>query len=204
MNFIFDFDGTIADSFSAVLDIASDIGADMGLQIDKSKVDDYRKMSSLQVIRHFRIPLWKLPRLLKEGMREFKNRVPDIQTFTGLPQALAALQKRGDSLYMLTSNNAKNVDAFLKQTHMAGHFTHIYTGSSLFGKAAHLKRIVREQGLVRSETLYVGDETRDIQAAKRAGLRVASVTWGFNHETVLLKYHPTYLIHKPSDLLDIK
>jgi len=28
--------------------------------------------------------------------------------------------------------------------------------------------------------LFVGDKTRDIEAAKKAGIRMAAVTWGYN------------------------
>jgi len=202
-NFIFDFDGTIADSLHVVIDVANDIGGRIGLHVDPDQVDDYRKMSSLQVVRHFKLPVWRLPKLMKQGMREFEQRIPSIDTFPGLPEALAALQQRGDKLFMLTSNSDENVREFLRLRKLDGYFTGIYTDSSLFGKASHLKRIVREQGLVKHDTVYVGDETRDIQAARRATLKVVSVAWGFNHESILKKYRPTYLIHKPAELLKL-
>lgn len=204
MNFIFDFDGTVANDFHVVLEIANELGAGMGLHVDPKQIDQYRKMSSLQVIRHFKVPIWRLPKLLKQGMKEFEQHIPDIDTFQGLPAALAALKKRGDTLYMLTSNSKENVDKFLHLRGLSEYFDYVYTGSSLFGKGAHLKRIVREHQLSRSETVYVGDETRDIQAAKRAALRIVSVAWGFNHEEILKKYHPTFLIHKPSELLEVQ
>jgi len=203
MNFIFDFDGTIADSFHVVLEVANSIGAGMGLHIDPAEADTFRKMSSLQVIRHFKIPLWRLPRMLKQGTRQFDAHIPDIQTFKGLPEALAALHERGDKLFMLTSNTDENVRKFLKLRQLDGYFTEIYTGANLFGKTAPLRRIVRDQKLLKRDTVYVGDETRDIQAAKRARLKVVSVAWGFNHESILKKYHPTYLIHEPKELLEL-
>jgi phosphoglycolate phosphatase len=203
MNYIFDFDGTVADSLDAVIDIANEIGAGMGLHVDKDEVDTYRKMSSIQVVRHFRIPLWRLPRLLTKGMRLFKDRIPSIKTFPGLPATLADMQQRGDRLYMLTSNNDKNVREFLEARGIARYFDRVYTGSSLFGKAGHLKRIMRELKLKPDNTVYIGDETRDIQAAKKAGLRIVSVTWGFNHVSILEQYDPDYLIDKPAELLNV-
>jgi hypothetical protein len=40
-------------------------------------------------------------------------------------------------------------------------------------------------------SLYVGDEVRDIQAAHKAGVAVAAVTWGFNSRDLLARHART-------------
>jgi phosphoglycolate phosphatase-like HAD superfamily hydrolase len=45
--------------------------------------------------------------------------------------------------------------------------------------------------------VYVGDEVRDIVAARKAGVDVAAVSWGYNTREVLAKHEPDYLIERP-------
>ncbi|MFZ1324135.1 MAG: HAD hydrolase-like protein, partial [Candidatus Saccharimonadales bacterium] len=59
-------------------------------------------------------------------------------------------------------------------------------------------------GLKRKDTVYIGDETRDIQAARMAFIRAVSVTWGFNTRRILEKQRPAYLIDTPEELLSIR
>ena len=62
---------------------------------------------------------------------------------------------------------------------------------------------MKDYGLKRRETVYVGDETRDVQAARFALIKVVSVTWGFNTKEILRKQRPYYLIDEPKQLLNL-
>ncbi len=53
------------------------------------------------------------------------------------------------------------------------------------------------------EVIYVGDETRDIEAAKKINSKVIAVSWGFNTKEALARHNPDFLIHQPSELLDV-
>jgi phosphoglycolate phosphatase len=48
--------------------------------------------------------------------------------------------------------------------------------------------------------MYIGDEVRDIDAAKKAEVAAVSVTWGYNTEEVLTKNNPKIIIKTPSEL----
>ena len=50
---------------------------------------------------------------------------------------------------------------------------------------------------------YIGDETRDIDAAKQCGISAVAVTWGFNSEAIIAKHNPHYLVRHPKDILTI-
>jgi phosphoglycolate phosphatase len=73
----------------------------------------------------------------------------------------------------------------------------------LFGKARAIRRILKADAMKASELLYVGDETRDIEASRRAGVDVAAVTWGFHAEEVLSGYSPTYLIREAEEIVEL-
>jgi len=53
------------------------------------------------------------------------------------------------------------------------------------------------------EVIYVGDETRDIEASQKINIKVIVVSWGFNSRTVLAEHNPDFLIHQPQELIEV-
>jgi phosphoglycolate phosphatase len=51
--------------------------------------------------------------------------------------------------------------------------------------------------------LSIGDEVRDIAAARKAGIAIAAVTWGYNSRAALERAHPDYLVTRPAELLQL-
>ncbi len=49
----------------------------------------------------------------------------------------------------------------------------------------------------------MGDETRDIEAAKKSKIKIVAVTWGFNSSNVLAQHQPDFLIDIPQQLTEI-
>jgi phosphoglycolate phosphatase len=85
---------------------------------------------------------------------------------------------------------------------MTKEFVDLYGGVGLLGKGRVLRRVLKRNSLDPEHTWYVGDEVRDITSAREAGLRIMSVTWGFNNAEILQKHRPTRLIETPDELLD--
>ena len=79
-------------------------------------------------------------------------------------------------------------------------FDFIHTTSKIWSKNRSLKTLIHDNQLKLSEVIYIGDETRDIVAAQKAGIRCVAVTWGFNSRKALEAHRPDYLIHSPQEL----
>ena len=73
----------------------------------------------------------------------------------------------------------------------------------LFGKGKALKRILRAERLTRADVLYIGDELRDVEAAKKAGVKVAAVAWGFHTAELLRSGSPDYVVRDVSELMGV-
>jgi phosphoglycolate phosphatase len=58
-------------------------------------------------------------------------------------------------------------------------------GVGLLGKASRLRGVMRREGVDASEVVFVGDEERDIAAARGAGVRAIAVTWGYAEASAL-------------------
>jgi phosphoglycolate phosphatase len=123
-----------------------------------------------------------------------------VNPIEGIPEVLARLHGRGHRIGILTSNSESNVAAFLSR-HDLPYFHFVRTSSKLFGKASQMKKIIKEEKVPPADALYVGDETRDVEAAKESGLRMAAVTWGYNSKAALEAMSPDHLLHKPAELL---
>jgi len=73
----------------------------------------------------------------------------------------------------------------------------------LFGKGRALRRILRAEGVASAEAVYVGDEVRDIEAARSVGVTAVAATWGFQSEGILRASNPDHIITEPRQLLDL-
>jgi phosphoglycolate phosphatase len=64
-----------------------------------------------------------------------------------------------------------------------------------------LTQVLKKQKIDKTEAIYVGDEIRDIEAAQKVGMKIISVTWGFNAKESLQKFHPDALADTPDEFL---
>ncbi|MEB3145344.1 MAG: HAD hydrolase-like protein, partial [Cylindrospermopsis raciborskii 1523720] len=65
-----------------------------------------------------------------------------------------------------------------------------------------MSSVIKQRQIKPQTVIYVGDETRDIEAAKKANLKVIAVTWGFNSPEALTRENPDFLIDHPRELLE--
>jgi len=201
---LFDFDGTIADSRKIAHGILNDMSKEFGFRhLPEEHLENARNMGTREFIRHLGISTWRVPSIARRGLELLHERMDLVNPIEGMPEVLAKLHDRGHRIGILTSNSEANVNAFLKR-HDLPYFYFVRTSSKLFGKAREMKRLTRVEGVAPGEILYVGDETRDIEAAQESGLRMAAVTWGYNSESALAALNPEHLIKSPTDLLGVK
>jgi phosphoglycolate phosphatase len=198
---IFDFDGTIADSFDFVVDFLADEAG--GKTLDKQQTQALRGRSMFAMARQLGHARWRLLRLLFRGRKRMGEAIGQIKPFAGMPEIIAKLHGEGHELFIVSSNSVPNVRAFLHEHELHTYFLEIDGGVSLFGKAPALRRVLKEQQLGKDDALYIGDETRDVQAAQSVKLRVIAVTWGFARPSNLEALRPTALAKQPADLLRI-
>lgn len=182
---IFDFDGTLADSFGWFLDNINVAAARYGFQpMDLSRVDDYRGLGSRELIASLGLPLWKLPAVTAAMRRAMTESIESIRPFDGVPEVLAALREREVAIGVVSSNSRANIERVLG-TGSAALIDHYGCGASLFGKRPLLRRIARAAGVAHGQVLCIGDELRDAEAAASLGMDFVGVAWGFATPQVL-------------------
>lgn len=200
---IFDFDGTLADTFTYILLVFKELAEEYDINIEGVDVEAMRSLSVLQLLKYFHIPLYKLPFIVLEGQKRMKRYAPKIKPIKGIPEVLKELKKRNYRMGILTSNSVENVDEFLKRYKLDSYFDFLLSQNNLFGKDRSLRSIMKKYKIVKDEAIYVGDEIRDLDACHTIDIDVIAVGWGFNTPAILKTLKPTFLADTPEQLLTI-
>jgi phosphoglycolate phosphatase-like HAD superfamily hydrolase len=202
---VFDFDGTLADTIEEARLIVNRLAPAYGFApVSREMAESLRGGGVREAIGRLGIRPRQLPGLHVAVRRHLRARMAEVKPFPGIGQALRALTEGGLRLGILSSNSLENVEAFLRSAGLREFFSFVAGGSSLFGKSRHLRRLLAEElaGTKPGDVVYVGDETRDITAARKVGIRCAAVTWGANTAGLLASARPDYVFHSPADLAE--
>ena len=199
----FDFDGTLADTEEVNFAIYQKLSEKYNLRnVTIGELGHIKKMSARELMTYVELKKRYLPFLLKRGKKLLKQDIVNVNPCKpDMFSKVSGLKNMGIKTAIITSNSKINVEIFLKE-HDADIFDFIES-SSMFGKETKMKKVIKKEKIKLDELLYVGDEIRDINAAKNTGIDIASVAWGYNAVESLKKHRPDYLIYEPSELLDI-
>ena len=198
---IFDFDGTVADTLYHLISISNRLSKKFGYkEINLEDVENMRDWTSQQVFKHLKVPYLKIPYILKCAREEMQKDYTNIKIFSEIKETLIEIRNRDYEIGIFTSNSHTNVVNILKQNQL-NIFDFILTTPKLWNKNRGLKRIIRQRNIIKDTVIYIGDETRDIQAAKKVGVKSMAVGWGYNSIKKLKSLNPDYIAFTPHDIL---
>jgi phosphoglycolate phosphatase len=196
----FDFDGTLVDSFDLFLDVHNALAGRHGFaRIEPHQVEDLRRLDARGLVRHLKVPNWRLPLIVHQARRIMAERRATANPFPGAVEALRGLHADGVRLALLTSNARHTCEQVLGPRDWAL-FEETVCGVSLFGKAAKLARLAHRAGVPPARMLYVGDQLGDGEAARAAGMDFAAVAWGYMPLSALEACGPRVRLYEPADI----
>lgn len=193
----FDFDGTIADSFELFVEAFRKVAPVK--EPESIDIEKLRGMSVKEVIKILGVKKWQIPKLVVDGRKEMANGVADLEVFPGIHDVLKQLKKSGDQMFILSSNSPENIRKCLEKNGLADYFEDIIGDIGLTAKKKAIKTLAK---MVDQELIYVGDEVRDVEAARKAGVKCIAVSWGFNTREALEKSGPEKIISEPKQLIE--
>ena len=199
---IFDFDGTIADTLELGMGVFNRIAPEYNcLPIGPEERELFRTTKPQELLEAYGISRLKLLTLTLRMRKEMKKHVSEMNLFTGMEAALREISNAGYRTGILTSNSVVNVSKFLEINKLSGLVDFIYSGRSFLGKEKVIRKVLIHERIPAGRVVYVGDETRDIEASKAAGIPVIAVSWGLNRRDLLASLSPDQIADKPEDLL---
>lgn len=185
---IFDFDGTLADTFPCFVNAFDESADKYGFdRLDRARQHQLRGLDARQIMSHHRVPLWKLPAISRHMRALILRDIGQVALFPEVGATLQALATSGVHLAIVSSNAHANVLQVLGAQN-AALFSQIECGASLFGKLPKVRKVLAAHA--GSAALLVGDEIRDAKVAADAGIAFGAVAWGFNHLDALLLHQP--------------
>jgi phosphoglycolate phosphatase len=191
---IFDFDGTLADSLDWFRASFQETIARFDLApVSPEELEGMRGLSAREIMARLKVSMWQLPAIVSDMRKRKLAAASEISLFAGVPAMLTDLQRRGIKIAIVSSDSEASVRQVLGPT--ASLITRFDCGAAVFGKHWKFRRVARKLGAKPAETICIGDEIRDIEAADAAGMDSGAVAWGYTRPAALQAARPTHLFN---------
>lgn len=198
---IFDLDGTLVDSFPWFLRTINDVADRFGFRrVVHEDIERLRHASTREILDSLDVPVWKLPAIARHARRLKGEAAAEISLFAGAEAMLRTLAESGVQLALVTSDS--EVNARQKLGASAALFSHFDCAASVFGKPAKFHRVIRQASVVPQNVISIGDEIRDIEAARAVGIACGAVSWGYAAPAALQALAPDYMFAEMDEIAD--
>ncbi|OAF12146.1 HAD-IA family hydrolase [Bradyrhizobium neotropicale] len=199
---IFDLDGTLADSFPWFLRTINDVADRFGFRrVADEEVEGLRHASTREILARLEVPVWKLPAIARHARRLKAEAAAEIPLFAGVEAMLQRLGDKGVQLALVSSDSEANARAKLGDA--AALFAHFDCAASVFGKPAKFRRVIRRAGVAPAKVIAIGDEVRDIEAARAVGIACGAVNWGYAAPAALQALAPDHMFAQMEEIADV-
>ena len=204
---LFDFDGTLADTAADLSRALKSLRTARGLH--ELPLDDQRPHASSGARGLIGAGLGILPEhpefqaLRDDFLRHYARDIcVESKLFPGMDELLAGIEARGLRWGIVTNKSTSLTRLIVKALALEARAACVVCGDTtphLKPNPASLLHAARELALAPQECIYLGDDLRDIQAARAAGMRSVAVEWGYGEG--LAAWHADAIIAQPLDLL---
>ena len=197
---LFDFDGTIVDSFDVVYNIQKDLEKKFKLGVFTSK----RAFRDIYM-GNFYVNLRK--RTNKKDLSQYKAECEKLnikaarrlKVFGGLKKALSVLKNKF-RIVIVSSNFSPVIKKVLKKEGIA-FFDDVLGADAGESKVEKIKDCLKRFNTAKKDAVFVGDTVGDLLEARKAGVRTIAVAWGFHGKNRLIKASPDKLVSRPEQLV---
>lgn len=199
---IFDFDGTLADSFALFSEAFNELAARHDFRpVAPEEAQQLRSLHAREIMKRVGMPAWKLPIVGKEFIAMMRARRSDVRPFAGTAGMLMSLERSGVAIAVVSSNAEDNVRAVLGDA--ASRISQYACGMSIFGKRSHLREILRAARVEPGEAIYIGDQAADCDAARAEGIDFGAVAWGYGDPAHLESLSPACMFRRMEEIAEV-
>jgi phosphoglycolate phosphatase len=184
---LFDLDGTLADTAPDLAAALNRLRAEQGLE--PMPLEDVRPFASAGARGLVHVGFDAKPGdaeydALRESFLEFyrEHTCVDTRLFPGIPELLIELARRDIPWGVVTNKATRFTDRIIEALRLAP--ACVVCGDTTPHLKPHPAPLLHAAGLLAlppAQCLYLGDDLRDIQGARAAGMRAVAVDWGYHH-----------------------
>ncbi|WP_267907755.1 HAD family hydrolase [Viridibacillus soli] len=210
-NYIFDFDGTLADSKQCSVMATQAAFKECGLESPSAKIIEHYMGIPIEVSfkemaeQPFTEESFEL--LLQNFREHYKVLENDsLIAFPYIPEMLEQLQQANKQIFVVSSKKSDVLLRNLKTLQIDTYFKDIIGSDKVTHYKPHpagILKLVDLYQLEKAETIMIGDAIFDLQMAKAAKVSSCGVTWGSHGRDKLLEEQPTFIFDDVQQLLSI-
>jgi N-acetyl-D-muramate 6-phosphate phosphatase len=204
---LFDFDGTLADTAADLSRALNLVRADRGL--GEVPLEQLRGHASSGARGLLGAGMGVLPehdefKPLREAFLKHyaANICIDTRLFPGIEALLADIEARGLRWGIVTNKSTSLTRLVVKELGLEARTACVVCGDTTPHLKPHPASLLHAAGdlaIAPADCIYLGDDLRDIQAAKAAGMRSVAVAWGYGED--LGSWNADYILRQPGDLI---
>lgn len=191
--FIWDLDGTLLDSYEAILSGIAETFGQFSIPYDKEKVREFILKYSvqdllMQVAEERKLDVGVLNQVRAQSLSE-KN--AQVALMPGAREVLAWSKETGIQQFVYT-HKGDNAFAILRDLGLESYFTEILTSQSGFARKPGPEAatyLLDKYQLNSDNTYYIGDRTLDVEFAQNSGIQSINFlesSYGGNHRIQVL------------------
>ena len=198
---LFDFDGVLVDAGSLVWEAYNGLKGSHPTRrfAKKSHLLSETKRTVIKTLRHIGVPLYRLPAALLAVRRRLGKRYrPELSK--GVAPVVRRLSRQY-TLAVVSTNQCSTIRDVLRMHGMEQFFTGIFCTNYRGSKVQALKRACRRLNTDCSDALFITDTTYDVEDARKAGIPVYGVAWGFHSKDKLLKAGARRIFKTPQEIM---
>jgi phosphoglycolate phosphatase len=183
---VFDWDGTILDSPSAIAECIQASCGDLGLEVpDRGRASHVIGLGMQELMRAIAPGLApeRYGEFVEAYRSHFRLREPAMQLFPGMRELLADLSATS-LLGIATAKSRRGLERALDATGLRAHFRASRCADETHPKPhpAMLLEILNELSVSPENALMIGDTSHDLEMARAAGVDALAVTYGAHRE----------------------
>jgi phosphoglycolate phosphatase len=197
---LFDWDGTLLDSYSADSAAYLAMFREMGIPWGLDELAQNYSPNWYRVYRAAKLPRARWDAADRAWRKQYANHSPRL--IAGVRRVLARVARR-HRLGLVTSGDRDRVARQLREFRLTRLFAARVCSGDTPQKKPHpapLRLALRQIRLSPSECVYVGDSSEDLEMARRAGVRAIAVLGRFPTEKSLRAARPDLLLSSIKEL----
>lgn len=210
-NYLFDFDGTLADSGKTAVVATQKAFLDLGLAAPKKEaILGYMGIpieSSFVLLGAKDLPKADLNELFERFRAHYQaNENEYVTLFPGVKDVLAQLVSAKKQLFVVSSKHSEALARNLEFLGIAKYITDLVGSDNVKNyKPAPdgIELLVERYTLAKTQSVMIGDAIYDIEMGQNAQVKTAGALWGAHDPQAVIALDPTFALKDPKQLLTL-